>query len=186
MVLTQPKRAFGVFSSLQDAEGAIQELKAGGFPMNQVSAINKEPEQVSPPPTSKAQEGTTLGAIAGGAAGSVLGLALGLGTIAAIPVLGPISIIGVAATALATTLTSGVIGATAGGLLGALTGYGIPDEQAAIYNDRIHHGDYFLIVEGTEAEVRQAEAILNRWNVQELRIYDAAASPPPSINEMPL
>ncbi|MBD2088058.1 signal transduction histidine kinase (STHK), LytS [Coleofasciculus sp. FACHB-542] len=186
MVLTQPKRAFGVFSSLQDAEGAIQELKAGGFPMNQVSAINKEPEQVSPPPTSKAQEGTTLGAIAGGAAGGVLGLALGLGTIAAIPVLGPISIIGVAATALATTLTSGVIGATAGGLLGALTGYGIPDEQAAIYNDRIHHGDYFLIVEGTEAEVRQAEAILNRWNVQELRIYDAAASPPPSINEMPL
>ncbi|MBD1896445.1 DUF1269 domain-containing protein [Coleofasciculus sp. FACHB-129] len=186
MVLTQPKRAFGVFSSLQDAEGAIQELKAGGFPMNQVSAINKEPEQVSPPPTSKAQEGTTLGVIAGGAAGSVLGLALGLGTIAAIPVLGPISIIGVAATALATTLTSGVIGATAGGLLGALTGYGIPDEQAAIYNDRIHHGDYFLIVEGTEAEVRQAEAILNRWNVQELRIYDAAASPPPSINEMPL
>ncbi|MBD2539295.1 DUF1269 domain-containing protein [Coleofasciculus sp. FACHB-SPT36] len=186
MVLTQPKRAFGVFSSLQDAEGAIQELKAAGFPMNQVSAINKESEPVSPPPASKAQEGTTLGAIAGGAAGSVLGLALGLGTIAAIPVLGPISIIGVAATALATTLTSGVIGATAGGLLGALTGYGIPDEQAAIYNDRIHHGDYFLIVEGTEAEVRQAEAILNRWNVQELRIYDAAASPPPSINEMPL
>lgn len=186
MVLTQPKRAFGVFSSLQDAEGAIQELKAGGFPMNQVSAINKESEPVSPPPASKAQEGTTLGAIAGGAAGGVLGLALGLGTIAAIPVLGPISIIGVAATALATTLTSGVIGATAGGLLGALTGYGIPDEQAAIYNDRIHHGDYFLIVEGTEAEVRQAEAILNRWNVQELRIYDAAASPPPSINEMPL
>lgn len=186
MVLTQPKRAFGVFSSLQDAEGAIQELKAAGFPMNQVSAINKESEPVSPPPTSKAQDGTTIGAIAGGAAGGVLGLALGLGTIAAIPVLGPISIIGVAATALATTLTSGVIGATAGGLLGALTGYGIPDEQAAVYSDRIHHGDYFLIVEGTEAEVRQAEAILNRWNIQELRIYDAATSPPPPINEMPL
>jgi hypothetical protein len=91
----------------------------------------------------------------------------------------------VAATALATTLTSGVIGATAGGLLGSLAGYGIPEEQAAVYSDRIHHGDYFLIVEGTEAEVRQAEAILNRWNVQELRIYDAATTPP-RTTEMPL
>ncbi|MFE1747150.1 DUF1269 domain-containing protein [Coleofasciculus sp. H7-2] len=186
MVLTQPKRAFGVFSNLQDAEGAIEELRAAGFPMNQVSAIGKESEPVSPPSASKAQEGTTIGAIAGGAAGGVLGLALGLGTIAAIPVLGPISIIGMAATALATTLTSGVIGATAGGLLGSLTGYGIPEEQAAVYSDRIHHGDYFLIVEGTEAEVRQAEAILNRWNVQELRIYDAKTPTGPPITERSL
>ncbi|MBD2006132.1 MULTISPECIES: DUF1269 domain-containing protein [Cyanophyceae] len=180
-MLTQQKRAFGVFLDIQNAEGAIEEMKAAGFPMNQVSTISKEPQQVSPPPENKAQEGTNIGAIAGGAVGGTVGLAIGLGTLAAIPGVGAIALIGAAATALATTLTSGVIGATAGSLLGGLIGYGIPEEQAAIYEHRIHSGEYFVMVEGTEAEVRQAEAILSRWNVQELRIYDAATPLPPAI-----
>jgi hypothetical protein len=72
------------------------------------------------------------------------------------------------------------MGATAGGLLGALIGYGIPEQQATVYRDRIHRGDYFVVIAGSEAEIRQAEAILQRWNVQELRIYHAPNPVPTS------
>lgn len=182
MALTQPMRAVGVFNNRRHAEAALEELRAVDFPMNQVSVIARNGEQTIVA-DNKAQEGTTIGAIAGGTVGGLVGLVVGLGTLAAIPGVGPVAFLGAAATALATTLTSGVLGATAGGLLGALIGYGIPEEQATVYRDRIHQGDYFVMVEGSEADVRQAEAILSRWHIQELRIYnatDAHAIPRPS------
>jgi hypothetical protein len=109
MALTQPQRAFGIFFNLRDAESAINELKAIGFPMAQVSAIARDPQgnnvEILDAVGTKAQEGTTIGAIAGGTVGGAIGLAVGLGTMAAIPGLGPIMLLGSAATALATTLT---------------------------------------------------------------------------------
>lgn len=174
MALSQHQRACGVFSTVQDAKGALEELKASDFPMSQVSVINREVESTGAKPGSKAQDATNVGAIAGGTVGGVLGLTVGLGTLAAIPGLGPIMLIGAAATALATTVTSGVIGATAGGLMGAMVGYGIPEDQAGFYERRIQRGDYFVIIDGTEAEVRVAEAIFSRWNIQGMRTYNVA------------
>lgn len=172
MALTQPMRAVGVFNRPNDLEAALAELRDVSFPMNQVSVIGRDAERRLVT-DNKAQEITTAGAIAGGAVGGVVGLLIGLGTLAAIPGVGPVAFLGAAATALATTLTTGMLGATAGGLLGALIGYGIPEDQATVYRDRIHQGDYFVMVEGSEADVRQAEAVLGRWHIQELRIYNA-------------
>jgi uncharacterized membrane protein len=191
MPLTQPMRAVGVFNRPNNLEAALEELRASDFPMAQISVIGRDAERRIPV-DNKAQDITTTGAIAGGAVGGVVGLLIGLGTLAAIPGVGPVAFLGAAATALATTLTTGVLGATAGGLLGALISYGIPEDQATVYRDRIHQGDYFVMVEGSEADVRQAEAILARWHVQELRIYNATepyaiprptdSVPPRSIN----
>ena len=141
--------------------------------MEQVSIINKEEKVLRVAEGNKAQDGTNVGAIAGAATGGVMGLIVGMGTAALIPGVGPLVLLGQAAIALTTTLTSGVIGATAGGLLGGLVGYGIPEDQAKVYTQRINIGEYFVMVEGTEAEVRLAESILTRWNVKELRIYDS-------------
>lgn len=174
MALRQHQRACGVFSNVQDAQGALEELKASDFPMSQVSVINRHVESTGAKPGTKAQDATNIGAIAGGTVGGVLGLTVGLGTLAAIPGIGPIMLIGAAATALATTVTSGVIGATAGGLMGAMVGYGIPEDQAGYYERSIQRGDYFVILDGTEAEVRVAEAICSRWNIQGMRIYNVA------------
>lgn len=176
MALTKPQRAFGIISNRQNVRQAFNELEAAGFPMDRISAIARDPEQqtveVREVTGNKAQEGTTIGAIAGATVGGSLGLAVGLATAAALPGVGPLVLIGAAATALATTLTGGVMGATAGGLIGALIGYGIPEEQATIYRDRIYAGDYLVMVEGSEADIRQAEAVLGRWGIQEFRIYD--------------
>lgn len=166
------QRAFGVFTNREDLEGAIAELADAEFPMAQISTINRESTTHSPVTETRTQDGLTTGAIAGGAVGGMAGLLLGLGTLAAIPGVGGVVLIGAAATALATTLTGGTIGATTGGLLGALIGYGIPNENATIYERSIQQGEYFIMIDGTEAEIRQAEAILSRWRVRELRIYN--------------
>ncbi|HBB31765.1 MAG TPA: DUF1269 domain-containing protein [Cyanobacteria bacterium UBA8803] len=177
MALSQHKRAFGVFLNYHQVTGALQELKGIGFPINQVSVINKQQEQEQihdrKELVNKAQEITNVGAIAGGVVGGTTGLVVGMGTAAAlIPGIGPVALLGAAAVTLATTLTSSVIGATAGSLVGALISYGIPQEQATVYSDRISSGEYFVMVDGTEQEVRQAVGVLNRWNIQELRILD--------------
>jgi hypothetical protein len=80
---------------------------------------------------------------------------------------------GATATALATALSGGAIGAAAGGLLGALVGLGIPEERARVYNSRLSQGDYLVIVDGTDDEIRRAGAILSNRGIQEWGIYDA-------------
>jgi hypothetical protein len=79
---------------------------------------------------------------------------------------------GATATALASAFSGAAIGAAAGGLMGALVGLGIPEERARVYNDRITQGDYLVIVDGTEADLHQAEAILGDRGIQDWGIYD--------------
>lgn len=178
------KRAIGVFQHRREAETALTELRSNGFSMNQVSLIAKDTDQgniagataTSPKgiqDRTKADEGAVAGAATGGALGGLGGLLVGLGTLA-IPGIGPIVAGGATATALATALTGGAIGAAAGGLTGGLVGLGIPEDQAKVYNDRFNQGDYLVMVEGTEAEVRRAETLLNRQGIRDWRIFDAS------------
>lgn len=185
MALGQHKRAVGVFSSRQDAEYAINELKRSGFPTSKVSVIARDADRqgdiagvdVTDRKGNQADEGAKAGALTGGALGGITGLLIGLGSLA-IPGVGPVLLAGEVATALATTIAGGAIGAAAGGLVGALVGLGIPEERARVYNDRVSRGDYLLIVDGSDQEIAIAEAILNRYSIQELGIYDSPTSTP--------
>lgn len=123
----------------------------------------------------KADDGAKVGAFSGGLLGGLTGLLVGLGTLA-IPGVGPIMLAGAAATALATTAAGGAIGAAAGGLLGGLVGLGIPEDRARLYHDRISSGEYLVIVDGTEADIARAEAILSRRGIQEWQVYPLAVS----------
>ncbi|MBV9387869.1 MAG: general stress protein [Chroococcidiopsidaceae cyanobacterium CP_BM_ER_R8_30] len=180
MTLGLDQRAVGVFSSRRDAEYALQELRDAGFSMDKVSVVAKDADRtdniagadVSKRVGNKADEGAGYGAAAGGTLGGIGGLLVGLGTLA-IPGIGPIMLAGAAATTLATTAAGAGIGAAAGGLIGALVGLGIPEGRARVYNERVSQGDYLVIVDGTENEIRQAEAILQRQGIQEWGIYDA-------------
>jgi hypothetical protein len=90
----------------------------------------------------------------------------------AIPGVGPIMLAGAVATTLATALAGGVIGATAGGVVGALVGLGIPEDRAKKYSDRIEHGDYLVIVEGSNDDVQRAQTILSHRGIEDWGIYD--------------
>jgi hypothetical protein len=177
------RRAIGVFSNHRDAEAALIDLRDSGFSMNQVSLIAKDQNHgsniagaaMSAPERTKADEGAKTGAATGGALGGLGGLLVGLGALA-VPGVGPVLLGGAAATALATALTGGAIGAAAGGLAGGLVGLGIPEDRARVYDDRFQRGDYLVMVDGTDEELRRAEAILSRRGIRDWDIFDATDS----------
>lgn len=178
MVVGLHKRAVGVFSNRRDVEQALHDLKNAGFGMDRVSVITQDGErddiagaEVRDRVGDKSDEGAKAGAVTGGALGGLTGLLVGLGTLA-IPGIGPIMLAGAAATTLATTLAGAGIGAAAGGLLGALIGLGIPEERARVYDERVKRGHYLVIIDGTDAEIASAQAILNHRGVEEFGIYD--------------
>ncbi|MBW4669840.1 MAG: general stress protein [Cyanomargarita calcarea GSE-NOS-MK-12-04C] len=174
------QRAVGVFSSRSEAEHALGELRDAGFNMDRVSVIAKDADrkgdvagvETSDRVGNKADEGAATGAVTGSVLGGLTGLLVGLGTLA-IPGVGPVLLAGEVATALATTAVGAGIGAAAGSLLGALVGLGIPEERAKIYSDRVSRGDYLVIVDGTDAQIRQAENVLTNRGIQEFGIYNA-------------
>lgn len=178
--MSSNRRAIGVFSNRRDAENALHELKASGFNMNRVSVIARDADrneeiagaEVSKKIGNKADKGAGVGAVSGGALGGLTGLLVGLGTLA-IPGIGPVMLAGEVATALATTAAGTAIGAASGGLIGGLVGLGIPEKEAKAYSDRVHQGDYLVIVDGTDDEIRRAEAVLNHQNgLQDWATYD--------------
>ncbi|MEH2362245.1 histidine kinase [Nostoc sp.] len=175
------RRAIGVFSHRRDAEAALTELRDAGFPLSTVSIIAKDTNGQGIAGVdvdrkvgtgNKADDGVKTGAATGGVLGGLTGLLVGLGTLA-IPGVGPVIAGGAVATALATTAAGGAIGAAAGGIVGGLVGLGIPEDRARVYSDRFQRGDYLVIIDGTEAEIHQAEAILNRRGIEEFAVYDA-------------
>ena len=158
--------------------------------MDQVSVVAQDSKQnetiveginVSDHAGNKADDGAKMGALSGGALGTLTGLLVGLGVLA-IPGVGPILMAGAVATSLATTVTGGAIGAAAGSLVGALIGLGIPEERAKVYNDRVSAGEYLVMVDGTDAEIAKAEAILNHSGIEEWGVYDVPAKESATTN----
>ena len=181
------KRAAGVFLYRRDAEAALTELRDAGFPMAHVSVVAKDADhdasiagaEIHDPVANKtgvggnkADEGAKGGAVTGGALGGLGGLLVGLGALA-IPGVGPIVLAGAGATALATAAAGGAIGAAAGSLGGALVGAGIPEARAKLYDDRVGRGEYLVMVDGDEAEISRAGAVLSRHGIQDWGIFDA-------------
>lgn len=177
---TRLKHAVGIFPSRQDAESTLQALKNAGFPMDKVSVIAQNATADQPMAGAEVKDsnneqikgGAGAGAVAGTATGGLMGLIGSLGVLA-IPGVGPAAEVGIV---LANTLLGSGIGAAGGGLVGALIGWGVPEDQARYYNDRVSQGEYLVIVEGTEAEIHHAETILNQWGIQQWNIYDTSTS----------
>ncbi|MGF1482443.1 MAG: general stress protein [Cyanophyceae cyanobacterium] len=175
MLTNEIRHAVGVFPTRQDAEYALRELQDAGFNMDQVSVIAQDAGRqgdiagagVSKTPEEQAEGGAGAGATAGAATGGLLGLIGGLG-ILAIPGVGVAAEAGIV---LANTLLGSGIGAAGGGLVGALIGWGVPEERANYYNERLGAGEYIVLLEGTDAEIRSAEAILNNRGIRDWGIY---------------
>jgi hypothetical protein len=179
MVVSHNKRAFGVFSSRQAAEQALNELKASDFPMDKVSILARDADQDEQLGGAQMTDhignkdvGASTGIVGEVVTNSALGgVLIGIGSLA-IPGIGPILAAGSVATALVATVAStGIEAAAIGGLVRALTDLGIPEEQARVYSDRLHQGKYLVIVEGTEDETSRAESIFSDRGIQDWSVY---------------
>lgn len=168
MVLSQDRHAIGTFFNRQDAEYALKELKSAGFPMERISFLvtDREAERrdngTSDHAAFKVIGNTSpCASITGSMIGAIGGCLVGLGLLV-VPGIGSVVAVGTSGMALAATLAGAGIGAAGGSLLNTLAGSEMNLEPAKYYRNHFSPGDYLVIVNSTDEEVRHAEYILTR------------------------
>ncbi|MBD2438283.1 hypothetical protein [Nostoc sp. FACHB-110] len=176
MATDKSHHAIGIFRNREMVLQALEELKNSGFPINQISVVTRKPENNETKDSNNTKEmkvaqaeGAAMGALASARTAGLLTLVAGFG-ILLIPGFGPALAV---ESAFATLLGSGA-SAAAGGLIGALRGWFLPEEAAELYHDEVFQGNYLVAIEGTENDILLAEAILKRRGIQEWRIVDPA------------
>ncbi len=170
------KNAFGMFPDRQQAESALDQLEATGFPIDDISVIVEQPssedallddlmqttvqseESFS---THRAIDRLGHGALFSGTLGTVGGgvIAAGLTSVS-----GGAVLVGMAVGAF--------YGAVSGGLIGSAVGVGLSDEQVKHYYDRLMEGCYLIVIKGTDDEMNQAESILKTANIEDWVVFD--------------
>ncbi|MBD1805545.1 hypothetical protein H6F98_08805 [Microcoleus sp. FACHB-SPT15] len=177
MVSNQLKYGIGVFRSGERAIQAFDELRNTGFPMNQICVLAKSPApdepfsnaDISKLPLTPAG-GAAAGAAVGATTGGLLALIAGMGALL-VPGFG----LALAVESLITVFLAGGACAAAGGFVGALRGWFLPEEAAISYNEDVSKGAYLVTVKGTKNEIHRAEPILDRWGVRKWRVYNTSS-----------
>ncbi len=158
---------YGIYSDRNAAEAAVDQLTAAGFRQEDISVLmqnNDGTKDFAHEKSTKAPEGTTTGALAGGALGGTLGLLAGIGALA-IPGVGPF----IAAGPIMGTLAGIGSGGLVGGIVGALVGMGIPEYEAKRYEGRIKEGGVLLSVHSDNSEwTSKAKDILKNTNAEDV------------------
>ena len=141
---------FGIFSTKEQVETAVEEMKREGFRNADISILfpfNEGTKDFALEKGTKAPEGAAAGATSGAVIGGTLGWLAGIGMLA-IPGLGPF----IAAGPLMALLGGVGVGAAVGGLTGALIGMGIPEYVATRYEGRIKGGCILLSVHADDSK----------------------------------
>ena len=158
---------FGIYSTRELVEGAIDALREAGFRNTDVSVLfpeNVGTKDFAHEKATKAPEGATAGAGTGAVVGGALGWLAGIGALA-IPGVGPL----VAAGPIMAALAGVGVGGTIGGITGMLIGMGIPEYEAKRYEGRIREGGILLSVHSDNSDwTRKAKDILERTGAQDI------------------
>jgi len=174
------KHGLGLFANSQAVEQAINDLKGANFPVEKISVIAKDIEktehlkEVQTRDRLGNQDVDTTGAIGDTLSATSWGtLLIGLSSLA-LPGLGTVLAAGSVGVALVASIGGVAVGAVATqNLVNALANLGIPEERARVYSDRLQQSNYLLIVDGSEAEIHSAEAILRQHKIEYWDIYDS-------------
>ena len=158
---------FGIYSTRELVEGAVDALREAGFRNTDVSVLFPEnigTKDFAHEKATKAPEGATAGAGTGAIVGGALGWLAGIGALA-IPGVGPL----VAAGPIMAALAGVGVGGTIGGITGMLIGMGIPEYEAKRYEGRIREGGILLSVHSDNSDwKRKAKDILERTGAQDI------------------
>jgi hypothetical protein len=158
--------AIGLFDTNHNAERAIQLLERAGFEAKDISVtVRKTKADTTEPSETMADEGLQTGTLTGMVAGGLMGLLVGAGLLV-IPGIGPVLAVGPLAAGLASGsalvgAAAGVgLGAFSGGLIGVLSGMGVPNDHAQIYSEGVRRGGVLVAVHTDESRLSSAEKIL--------------------------
>jgi len=151
-----------LFQNREDAENAINALKARGFRGDQIGIAMRDRTvqgELIEDTGTKAADAAATGAVSGGLLGGVVGFLIGVGALA-IPGIGPVVSAGVLTTVFgtagATALAGAGIGAATGGIVGALVGMGIPETEATYFETGFRKGHILVTI---NAGNRASEAV---------------------------
>ncbi|MFN2378153.1 MAG: DUF3341 domain-containing protein [Candidatus Binatia bacterium] len=163
-----------IATTLNQARNITDSLKSAGFNQDDISVLLADEEETSHfarTEDTRVPEGAATGASAGGLLGGALGWLVGAGALA-IPGAGPF----LAAGPILSALGGLAVGATAGGVGGALVGVGIPDEDAKRYESRLRDGNILISVHTDDgAEAARAKAIFEREYGEDISCSGEAA-----------
>lgn len=139
------KRVIGIYENEKEAHAAVEELKAKGYSLDEISLVAKNIEELGPEAEqveSKQMDRVVAGATTGGAIG-LAGLFVGLSAIA-VPGIGPL----LAAGPIFTTLGGAAAGLAnnSGSLTKALQETGLTEEEARQYEDEVREGKILVMV----------------------------------------
>lgn len=164
-ITTASKTVVGIFDSMTEAENAVRALESAGISRDDVSVVaNKHTAgsaetvgsgTATTATTSNVATDAGIGAALGGVGGLLLAFA-GL----AVPGIGPI----LAAGPIIAALGGAGIGAVAGGIIGALTEAGVPEDEAHYYAEGVRRGQVLVTVKTDETRADQARQILDSNN----------------------
>ena len=150
-----------LFHKRQDAENAAYELRNQNLRMDDISIVAKDPDENANNDefvNDNISDGVTTGSVLGGLAG----LLIGAGSFA-IPGLGVIAAAGPIAGLLS--------GAVTGGVVGGLIDLGIPEAQAARYEENVKEGKVLLTTKVTEETVDAVTDILKNFGSEEVEVH---------------
>ena len=151
--------AVGVFVDQMRAQAAVRDLRSAGFREEEIGVAARNSDQVAGSLTEgQAISGTNVatGAGAGAATGAGVGALWALGIAAGVlPAIGPV----IAGGLLAAVAASAAGGAAVAGVIGALVGLGIPEDEAAHYESEFKAGRTIVTVRA-QGRYQEALAIL--------------------------
>jgi hypothetical protein len=141
----------GVFSSQDQAEQAVRKLQLSGLQSDRITLLapgekgSRKLDSVPVDTTEQPGMGTAMGAVVGGAAGLSAGLVLavvpGVGTVAALGLLG----------AALLSAAGASLGAIAGGSAENLMSEGLPEDEIFVYEDALRKGRSVVIALAEDA-----------------------------------
>jgi len=163
-----------VFPDHESAERAIKSLAGEGFPMSNLSIVGRDFQVAEKPigfvtPGYLMKEGAGTGAWVGGVFGLLMGAAF-----LVMPGVGPMVAAGPLVGALIGGLEGALAGAAIGALSGALIGWGVPKEEAILYETEIKAGKFLVIARGDPASIARARELLQKSSPERVGVYTAA------------
>jgi hypothetical protein len=179
---TRATTVFGIYSTIESAETALDDLVNSGFTCSDISILlpdNESTRAFAVQKNTKPSEAATAGATTGGIVGGGLGLLAILGELA-IPGVGPM----IAGGPILGTLMGVAVGGTLGGLVGALIGMGIPEFEAKLYEGAVKEGGALLSINCNAVDqVHNAKSSLERTGARDVAYTSEAISKDISGND---
>jgi hypothetical protein len=169
------KAVFAIYSTRAGAEHGAEMLLSSGFSSSDISVLfpeNLGSKEIGTEKSTKAPEGTAVGAGSGAVIGGTLGLLASIGALA-IPGIGPL----IAAGPIVAALAGMGVGGAVGGFTGALIGMGIPEFEAKRYEGRLQRGGILLSVHcETSEEIKRAKSVLEATRAEDVSSTSESSS----------